>query len=263
MFIPVYRGEFGLKVRFHVPMIYALGRGHTIEIEQGEEALYPLADEWVVVPRDQKDKDRHGDPPTRYQRMAEVRFVPDSYKKQEVPFTDVVICPRKRDYVKAKNWTEWLTLVRTLQGIGLNVSAAGVKDSSETDLPLDCAAWDFARPLDASIDLIRSAALVIAPCSGLAHLAVLCGAPLLLLTYRGLTSPGPVYSSSGRFVSKHGRPVPLAHYYHEANHRSSLIETVDGWEDPLKVAERTYELIRRGTRPTPRHMAIADRTRPT
>lgn len=223
MLIRAWRGEFGLRLRYFVPQVYALGRGHTIEIERGEEALFPLADEWRIVER-APDGSRHGRPP-RIGR--ELRFVPEPHVPQDIR-ADIVICPRLRTYGEAKNWPHWHRLAE-LPG----VFAAGAPDSS---FNVKCErAWDYDRFLDASIEAMRSARLVIATDAGLAHLAVLCGAPLLLITHEGRVAPGPVISSSGRTAQRQYWPVRLDEYYHAANHMSAPIDTVDGWNDPDAV----------------------------
>lgn len=225
MIIRAWPGEFGLKVRYHVPQAYALGAGHVIEIEEGEEALYPLAAEWRVVPR-AADRKRHGRPPTL---GPERRFIPEPHVRQGVA-ADVVICPRRREYGSAKNWPHW----QALAGLP-GAFAAGAPDSSED---VDCPrAWDYGRFLDASIEAMRGARLVVATDAGLAHLAVLCGAPLLLITHRGRVAPGPVINSRGRVAQTRYWPVRLDEYYHAANHTGSPIATIDGWDDPDAVAE--------------------------
>jgi hypothetical protein len=232
MLIPAFKGEFGLKLRYHVPRVYALGAGHVIEIEAGEEALYPLAKEWRVVPRGNDDR-RYG-PGATHPGKAEQRFVPEPYVRQGVA-ADVVICPRKRNYGAQKNWPHWFHL-SCLPG----VFAAGAPDSS---FDVDCPrAWDYARFLDASIEALRSARLCIATDAGLAHLAVLCGTPLLIITYRGLVAPGPIMSFTGRMIKPAYWPVKFDEYYAEANHTGSPIELIDGWEHPERVVERVLEL---------------------
>lgn len=236
--IPVFRGELGLKIRYHVPHVATLCQREpcVVEIEPGDEALYPFAAEHIVTER-VEDSQRHGSPPDF--RVPETRFRPDPYEPQHVGPVDVVVCPRKREYGAAKNWDGWPELVERLPG---NVFAAGAPDSSyDVDVPR---AWDFDRFLDASIEAMRSARLVIATDAGLAHLAVLCGAPLLLVTYRGLVAPGPVIDSRGRVTHKQYWPVRLDEYYRKAAHTGAPIHTVDGWEDVGRVvaaAERMME----------------------
>src|SRR6185295_15192661 len=53
-----FRGEFGLKVRYHIPAVYALN-SVIVCAESGEEALYPRAREFVEVARNNDDCRRH------------------------------------------------------------------------------------------------------------------------------------------------------------------------------------------------------------
>ena len=229
--IPAFRGEFGLKVRYHVPQVYAMGPGHVIEIEEGEEALYPLASEWRIVPR-VEDSTRRKSPK---RKGREGRFIPEPHVSQGVS-ARVVICPRLRSYGSAKNWPHW-DMFAGIDG----VFAAGAPDSSyEVSCPR---AWDYSRFLDASIEAIRSARLVVATDAGLAHLAVLCGTPLLMVTHRGLVAPGPVLDERGRAMMPEYWPVRWEEYYVAANHMGVHMERVyDGWTNPEKVVARALEL---------------------
>lgn len=228
--IPAFRHEIGLKIRFHVPHVHALGP-RVIEIEEGEEALYPRATEWRVVRRAHDDARQKGPG----ERFPQERFVPEPYVRHGIK-ADVVICPRRRNHGPSKNWPHWEALTE-LPG----VFAAGAPDSSyDLNVPR---AWDYPRCLDASIEAIRSARLVIATDAGLAHLAVLCGTPLLLINYRGLVSPGPVVSAEGRVIQKAYWPVKWEHYYLAANHTNARLEMIDGWDNPERVLQRAKELL--------------------
>lgn len=234
--IPAWHGEFGLRVRYHVPQAHALLRDHPqpVQIERGMEALYPRATEYVYTDRP-ADRDRHGSPPRICDR--EERFVPEPFIPTGVT-ARVVIAPRGRTYGAGKNWDHWHTLT-DLDG----VFAAGAPDSSQQ---VDCpAAWDFNRPyLDASIEAIRSADLVVATDSGIAHLAMLCGTPLLLLTFRGLVAPGPVIDSRGSVARGEYWPVRLAVYYRQANWRNAQITLCPtAWDDPESVRAMVEEIL--------------------
>lgn len=236
--IPAFRHELGLKIRFHVPHIYALGP-RIIEIEEGEEPLYPRATEWRVVPRAHDDTRQKGPG----ERFPQERFVPEPYVRQGIK-ADVVICPRFRKHGLSKNWPRenWQMLADELPG----VIAAGAADSSYDLSMLDAPrAWDYPRCLDASIEAIRSARLVIATDAGLAHLAVLCGKPLLLISFGGLVAPGPVVSAEGRVIQPAYWPVKWMHYYANptVNHTNAYLEMIDGWEHPEKVLARAKEIL--------------------
>lgn len=229
-------GEFGLLLRFVVPHVHALclERPRIVEAEVGTEALWPLAAELRMVPRPNDDTRQKG--PGR--RFPEARFVPEPFIRQGIK-ADVVICPRLRKHGSAKNWPHWSALT-DLPG----VFAAGAPDSSYDLAMLDAPrAWDYARFLDASIEAIRSARLVIATDAGLAHLAVLCGTPLLLIAYQGLVAPGPVMNADGRIVQRAYWPVKWADYYESANHTGAHLEMIDGWENPERVKARALELM--------------------
>lgn len=241
MVIPVCRGEFGLKVYHHVPYVHALPGPKIVEIEEGEEALYPSAAEYRVVGRGKDDK-RRGLNGWRLPDGANMeRFVPEPIESYGLR-ADIVVCPRMRNYGRSKNWMHWPWLVQRLHATGFRVWAAGAADSS--DRRVDCyASWHWPRPLDATIELMRTARLVIATDAGLAHLAVLCGAPLLVITHKGLVAPGPVLDASGKVLKPAYWPVKM-HRYAEANHTNSPITTVDGWDQPQNVLSRAVDSLR-------------------
>lgn len=233
MLIPVFRGELGVKVHSHVPAVHALPGRKIVEIEEGEEALYPSADEWRVVPR-VADGERRGHPKLPGHRRA--RFVPLPFIEPEaLPPADVVICPRVRDYVETRNWLHWAALADELQARGVGVIAAGAPDSSaRVPCPVT---WEWPRFLDATIRAMLDARLVIATDAGLAHLAILCGRPLLIITHRGRAASGPRVLKDGRTPTD--RPhwyVNVPDYYEAANHRGAPIRLIDAWHDPAPVA---------------------------
>jgi hypothetical protein len=146
------------------------------------------------------------------------RFVPQPKIRHGIR-CDVVVCPRKREYGKGKNWDGWPELTRRLCAEGLSVFAGGAADSSY-DVPC-VKAWDFGRGLDATIEAMHAARLVVATDAGLAHLAVLCGRPLLMITHaNGLVAPGEFIDERGKATKPEYWPVHL-HRYIEGNHTGS------------------------------------------
>jgi hypothetical protein len=233
--IPVCRGEFGLKIRYHVPRVHAAPGPKIVEIEEGEEALFPSATEWVVVQRG-PDDERQGLPRWRPPRgSVEARFIPEPHVRQGIT-ADVVICPRRRQYGAGKNWPHWGRLA-ALPG----TFAAGAPDSS---FNLRCPrAWDAPRFLDASIEAMRSARLVVATDAGLAHLAVLCGVPLLIITADGRVAPGPVINEKGKVTERRYWEVRWEAYYHSANHMGSPIYHCPEWHRPAKVVAEVERIL--------------------
>ena len=249
--IPASRGEFGLTVRYWVPQVHTLCLREpcVVECEEGTEALYPAAAEHRIVERseDHRERGRKGRPPDL--GVPPTRFQPEPFMEQlgELDPGSVVICPRWMKYGESKNWDGWPELQQHLGAAGLFTVAAGAPDSSHPGVA-GRTTWGYPRFLDATIDAMRTTSLVIATDAGLAHLAVLCGAPLLLVTYRGLVAPGPVIDSSGRKArdaywpagqSPNGGPCR----FESANHMGAPIVKVDGWEDPEKVAVKAAEMV--------------------
>jgi len=250
-----FRGEFGLKIRYHVPVVHALG-SVIVCAEPGEESLYPRAKEIIDVARNNDDRRRHSYavdrdfinslrpeleeryPNTQFtetcREMPEERFIPDPQVRLGLK-ADVIVCPRWRRYGASKNWQHWVKLTHQLKAAGLKVMAAGNRDAS-SDVPA-LKLWEFQRPLDASIEAMRNARLVVATDAGLAHLAVLCGAPLLLISHgAGVVAPGPVLDEHGTVERSAYWTICFEEYYHSANHTGSPIDVVqDGWMEPDKV----------------------------
>ncbi len=254
------RAELGLKVWWFVPAVHALEGERVVYIEPGEQALFPSANTWLEVER-QEDSLRRN----RYARDAEFvawavkdarerfgpeveilkpdagwkrkRFVPKPMVRHGVS-CDVMVCPRKRAYGSSKNWPEWEALVQRLCASGLRVFAGGAPDSSYA---VDCErAWDYERFLDATIEAMLSARLVVATDAGLANLAVLCGKPLLMITHgEGIVAPGPSSDENGKVMDKEYWPVHIDRYK-EANWLNSSIALLyDAWFDLDLVVSET------------------------
>lgn len=246
--IEVCRSEFGLKVLKHVPQAntLCLAGPCVVEIEEGEEALYPNAERHVIYNRgDDADRFRH----PQNLGVEPTRFVPQPVERHGIA-TDVVICPRWRSYGETKNWGLWDELALKLALLGLDVFAAGAPDSSCSlnHIDADRCAWAYPRFLDATLEAMHAAKVVIATDAGLAHLAVLAGRPLLVVTYKGLVAPGPVYDSSGRkahdkYWEAGCSPVGGDCRFEAANHTGAPIVKIDGWHRPYAVALEARRMV--------------------
>lgn len=262
------RGEFGLKLAYAIPAVHALPGPKIVLHEPGEECLYPSADRLVEVPRAHDDNKRGLQAKDRGSAEAEAvhdvirrvrteypdaevvepggdmpaaRFVPEPTVRRGIT-CDVVVCPRKRDYGADKNWPEWELVTRRLRSRGYRVFAGGMESTS---YPVGSpAAWDHERELDATVEAMLSCKLVLATDAGLAHLAVLCGAPLLMVTHgAGLVAPGPVRDATGRVMEPAYWPVKIERY-NEANHTGSKIELLHhAWFNPALVIRRVLEIV--------------------
>lgn len=263
--ISPWRGEFGYRCFFHAPAVHAIPGKKVVCCERGTEALYPSAVGLEVVDRRsdgtrarndyKRDLDFVEAVEERMRRRypgAEIlrpnqgwpreRFIPEPIHEYGIS-CDVVVCPRRRDYGHNKNWPHWARLTEDIQHEGLTVFAGGAPDSS-FEVPCE-KAWGFSRFLDATLEAMHSADLVVATDAGLAHLAVLAGRPLLMITYRdGIVAPGPNTDEHGNVTEEEFWPVRM-HRYEKNNHTDSLIRVLHhAWEDPDMVVR---EALREAT----------------
>lgn len=257
-----FRGEFGMKVYWHAPAVHAIEGEKAVYLEPNHQALYPSASLHVEVDRkDDGSRRNHYRTDAEYVAAVELdarnrfgadaeylrpdqqcerkRFLPRPTTRQGIE-PNVVVCPRKRDYGSEKNWPAWVDLTDRLVTDGLDVFAAGAADASY-NVPCD-RAWDYDNDIDATIEAMQSADLVVATDAGLAHLAVLCGAPLLIITHgEGLIAPGPVRDQHGKIMEPAYWPVKM-HRFDEANHTGSPVELLHyAWFDLVHVYRNVIE----------------------
>jgi hypothetical protein len=253
IYVPPFRGEFGHIVMHHSPGVRALPRPVTVAIEPGMEAMYPECEYDYCDRREDKErrasykmdrdyvrqwvngvKRRHPGAklaePDRFWKKPRQWFIPQPVETYGIE-ADVLVCPRRRDFGPERNWPHWPALVETLAADGLKLFAGGKREAS-ADVPC-AAAWDHPRELDATLEAMLSAELVIATDTGLAHLAVMAGRPLLMLT-------------SGEHCDPSKRwPVEMWRY-EEENHLDTPIHRVDAWDEPEKVAGLARRLLAGG-----------------
>ena len=246
----------------HAPQVHcAIGQQDNCVVccEHGLEALYPRASNYYYVDRRIDSERREFLEPTLFEKIQNLfgedemdhefikpdlqapreYFIPEPYHAIEINTNpDIVICPRKRSYGADKNWGHWQQLSDELCRMDLSVFAAGAPDSSDGTIHCKMRAWDFPRFLDASIAAMLRAKLVIATDAGLAHLAVMCGVPLLLISYKNdLVAPGC------DDVGNEYWPIKLDRYQ-TANHEHVPIDVLpDSWNDPQKVLDKTRSLL--------------------
>jgi hypothetical protein len=251
-----------MKLVHHVPVVHALAATKKIVChELGDEALFPSASELVECPR-MCDSDRRDTAANDLSYLMRLQnrllthmdidevFIPDHRICERAYFRptpylavdigdsiDVVLCPRQRQYGQEKNWPHWRYLCELLKARGYRLFAAGAPDSSDRSLTEAIpSSWQYQRYLDATIAAMRRTRLVVATDSGLAHLAVWCGTPILLISHQNrLVAPGPVRDGSGTITRKHYWPINMRHYSSE-NHLCAQICVLDHtWDDPHAV----------------------------
>ncbi len=263
-----YRGEFGFKCMEMAPQVNAIKGKKIICIEPGDEALFPGAFRYIrVAARDDKDRRARNEEELIAEAKADMAaevfelaadgeldwvvhdgnapreyFVPQPYNHVEVADEiDVVICPRKREYGSDKNWPYWQELADKLMGHGMKLFSAGAPDSS-FDIAVNAGhAWDDefnGRCLDATIAAMHKAKFVVATDAGLAHLAVMCGTPLLMITHKnGLVAPGQ------DDVGNDYWPVHMDRYERENHTGSEIRQVIWGFTDWNKVAEKAFLML--------------------
>jgi len=268
VFLP-YRAEFGFIVMAHSPQVYAVDGPKVVFIEYGLEALYPGC-RYIYVER-REDRLRRAGVENKFTRkirrewekvlvkeygrvdwvLPDYRaprkyFVPEPFEEvvglpSEI---DLVICPRRRAYGADKNWAHWSDLVKRLKDAGFRVFAAGHPATSFCEL--DCpTAWGPEIPtdryLDVTIEAMKRAKAVIATDNGLAHLAVVCGKPLILISHgEGLVADGV------DDVGKPYWPIKLKEYYFRENHLNVPIHVVHhAWYSCEPVVSAAVRLLPR------------------
>lgn len=254
IFLP-YRGEFGHLLMWHAPTVNAHEGKKIVCCEKGQEGLFPNVISHILVnprPEDiRKTANAHSYDKDLFERIIknqkkkfpDAKFVtplgefkshsPRKYLvyqphiKQNIN-CDVVVCPRKRELAPDRNWEYWSDLTKKMQDNNLAVFAVGSPDAS---FNVPCKkAWSYDRFFDATLEAILSSKLVICTDSGLAHLAVQCGKPILMITFNG--QPGP----KTKWKVKWNR-------YNLENHLNSIIKSVDGWNDIDLVFKTAIQML--------------------
>lgn len=265
------RGEFGLKICYHVPAVHALEGPKIVAIEEGEEALYPSADgfDYVTSPPDstrrgftsrlddlrglaQEARGRLGqniEMVSTSTRMPRERFIPEPvtlppefrrrWTRREP--IDVFLAPRRRDYGSSKNWDAWPEVAGALVADGSRVFAGGREETSYRMPEGVEVAWAYANPLDVTIAALRLSRVIVTTDAGLAHLAVLCGRHVLMVVSgpEGRTAPGPVVDATGRVMLRQYGPVQWERYEEAGAETGGTVTPVlEGWELPGRVLHR-------------------------
>lgn len=259
--IAPYRGEFGFRCMYHAPWVNAMPGTKTVIMEKGFEALYPNCD--FIYMRDyREDADRRARPETELEQLWEERLRGTFKKYMKTPFPldqamprkyfipkpygdvsqaklyDVTVCPRKRGYGADKNWPYWIELAEKLQRHNMRIFSAGHPESSymiDSD-----AAWNRGGGyLDETIHAMLHSRIVVATDAGLAHLALMCGRPLLMITHKdGLVAPGT------DDVGNDYWPVRMDRYNEENHTNAPIIQIHDGWDGADVVLDNVLRFLK-------------------
>lgn len=225
----------------------------------GDEPLFPLADdyfyEWEDLPDNRKKwstyraGDHQGylnqlrvhlerrypgaqlvDPPRKFaQSQVAGNFRPQPVTELAMgrgAWPEVLIAPRYREHGAHRNYQHWAQLYSLLVGAGLGVGLLGV-ESSSIDMPgcrPEWKAWSYDDNLSATLCLMKHARAVVTTDSGIAHLAVLAGAPL-----------GVIYDGPGVEAGKPEWPWAFDHMKtHAVN---DCYPIIGAWRNPRIAAD--------------------------
>lgn len=93
---------------------------------------------------------------------------------------DVAVTPRQRAYYPNRNLPFWQAIVDSLRAQGLTVAALGRKDASLNLRGVVGNSWDY-DDVDACVELMQNARVVLSQNTGLAHFAVFLKAPMIMM----------------------------------------------------------------------------------
>lgn len=196
-----FTGEFGGELINVVPRINGDPNPKVVFFEEGKLALYPSATTYIEIgrvlechrgTRASKYTDDIYETIKRafdgYEFIEPLRakhkrkwFIPESTIEYDFK-TDICIFPRNKTYRASMNWDGWQKLTERLIAAGLNVFAAGHRDSTEHLL---CPGiWDFEEntDLDVSIHAIKNSKIQVGLTTALHLLGLMCGMPVTVLT---------------------------------------------------------------------------------
>ncbi len=247
-----WRSEFGTMMMHYVRFVHGFRHvAHHLVVccRKGDEALFPTATsffyDWEQVADEQKNtkllksdfnanyldqlrerlQEKYNghtivDPPLKTRIDKDWDFTPKPKVRRGL-HADVVIAPRYRAHGEHRNFQHWPAVAQALLDAGLDVAAVGMKSTS-VDIPgLTEYSWNH-DSLDAALELIQSAKLVVTTESGMGHLAVLAGAPLKV-----------IYDRKGREA---GHPTWRWNLPHMQEYSKNHCEPILlGWNDPAKV----------------------------
>ena len=225
--------EFGYELLHVVPRINGDTDEKIIVHERDKNSLYPNATKRLIItPMNSSVKGvgvekttkeiwnsvkEYFGPGHKYIEPALIRgerkwFVP---QVRDLEFEiDVVVFPRKKKYMAAKNWSQWHELVDALKAEGLKVFAGGCGFSSEH---VNCpSAWDYANHLDATIYAILHSKIRLGIITALHILSVMCGRETWVLTnkkgmshIRSNTPPNISYIRTADHLNAGVKTIPL------------------------------------------------------
>lgn len=258
--------EFGQLIMTHVRWVHCIPGRKIVCTRRGLEPLFPSATEFFYDWSDVPDELRH----TRTIKsvatamqleelqdhfrmkypLAQIRFPIDGKKPQYFPnlpegnfqpmpacpapawYPEILVAPRFRKHGEGRNFPHWNKVVQDLRGLGYRVGILGVPETSSAidNVPLDHRAWGHDDNLGVTLHWMQKAKMVIATDSGMAHLAVLAGAPLTV-----------IYETRGELPGPEGWPWIYPHM--KAHARAYCEPVLQGWTHPENVKDAVLKAL--------------------
>jgi hypothetical protein len=255
MFLP-WRGEFGQQmVMTHVRWVH--GDPSTRKIvccNKGDEPLFPSASEFfydweavpdrkrgtklIMSPGNRRYLEKVGGRLLRTYPGAQLRYPLDGVKPQAFPWCpehnfvpmprcpvpaerpEILVAPRFRERGGFRNYEHWPAVITRLEDAGLAVGLLGLPGTSldYPTLPKGYRAWDHADNMGVTLHWLKTARLVLCTDSGVAHLAVLAGAPLRVIYGK----EGAIVKDSWQWTFDHMKAHAVA----------SCEAVLNAWDDP-------------------------------
>jgi len=206
-----FMGEFGFFINTYLRYIhYFKSPKKIVCCRQGEESLFPSADEFFYDWHDfRDDKDKLG--ANIPARDKQYRAIYDGLRKnfvnhhiQEVGHEisyrfvqfmpipiehfcedikcDVIIGPRNRARDEQRNYPKekWQKIVNAIISNGFSVGVIGQESTSYNLSGVSKYSWNYDRPIDAMLSMLRNCRLFIGTDTGTSHVATMCNCPMII-----------------------------------------------------------------------------------
>jgi hypothetical protein len=254
-----HRGEFGQLLMTYVRWVHGIQAERKIVCcRQGDEPLFPTATEFFYeweMPPDIHRNTRYlmGAENTAYLEWlanklvtrypgASIRYPLDGKKPQRFPWCpeynfvpkpacaapgvspEILVAPRFRQHGAHRNYQHWHEVIDGLETAGYTVGLLGVQETSvdRPGLAPERKAWNYPDDLGVTLHWMQKAKLVLCTDSGIAHLAVLAGAPLQVIYGKEGVEAG---KEEWRWAFDHMRAHSIA----------KCQPILGGWDDPMIV----------------------------
>jgi len=251
VFLP-FMGEFGFFINTFIRFVHYFKCPKKIVCcRHGEEIFFPSADEFIYDWDDfQKDEKRLGanipQGDAKYKKLKQdfhkryphhqlievgheisyrfVQFMPIPLDPfcEEID-VDVVIGPRNRGRDSQRNYPrdKWQKIIDSLKEY--KVGIVGHPDTTFDFPEVAVRNWEYERPLDALVTMLKNCRLFISTDTGTSHIAAMCGCPMLIFRKKDWSTD---------FVP-----------FMKQQNNDNLLFLHDGWENEQSIIEEAHHFL--------------------